>query len=124
VVLIAASPPAAAAVAASFRAGWVAATAPAGVPTPGWLPAFAAAFAHPAVSAAAWAHLLTIDLVQARWILRDGAGRGVPVRHSIGLSFMAGPLGLLSHFLTRAVCGGGGAWGWRGGDSSSSSSTA
>jgi hypothetical protein len=75
------------------------------VPTPGWLPAFSAAFAHPAVSAAAWAHLLAIDLVQARWILRDGAAGRVPTRHSLALTLMAGPLGLVSHALTRAMCG-------------------
>jgi len=87
-------------------AGWAAATAPRGVPTPGWLPAFAAAFAHPAVSAAAWAHLLAIDLVQARWILADGARSGTPTRLSIALTLMAGPLGLVCHALTRGV------WRW------------
>ena len=112
VTLVATSTPAVAAVRAAFAAGWTAATAPVGVPTPGWLPAFAAAFAHPAVSAAAWAHLLAIDLVQARWILVDGAAGGVPTRHSVALTLMAGPLGLVSHALTRA------AWAWRAGEGS------
>ena len=101
--LVLASPPARALVAGAVAAGWAAATAPRGAPTPGWLPAFAAAFAHPAVSAAAWVHLLAIDMVQARWILSDGVRSRTPTRHSLVLTLMAGPLGLVSHALTRAA---------------------
>ena len=84
------------------------------------VPAFAALFATPGATAAAWLHLLTLDFVQAAWVARDaavcvagvaeGGSRTVPrlpVTHSLVLCFMAGPLGLLSHVVTRTV------WWWR-----------
>lgn len=96
------------AAAAAVRAAAAAAT-----PLPS-VPAFAALFATPGATAAAWLHLLTLDFVQAAWVARDAAaapasanGRRLPVAHSLVLCFMAGPLGLLSHVATRAV------WRWR-----------
>ena len=84
------------------------------------VPAFATLFATPGATAAAWLHLLTLDFVQAAWVARDaaacvaGVGGGgscsvprLPVAHSLVLCFMAGPLGLLSHVVTRTV------WRWR-----------
>lgn len=51
----------------------------------------------------AWAHLLLLDVYQARHILLDGAKHSVVTGHSIALSFMFGPLGFMSHIATKAV---------------------
>jgi hypothetical protein len=56
-----------------------------------------------ATAASAWAHLLCVNAFAATWLLRDAARARVPVRHSLLLSLLAGPLGLASHLLTRAV---------------------
>jgi hypothetical protein len=64
--------------------------------------ALAAVFRDRALTAMAWLHLLAVDLVSAGAVLRDGLSTGVPVRHSVALCLMFGPLGLLSHSATRA----------------------
>jgi hypothetical protein len=58
----------------------------------------------PLVTCTAWLHLLLVDFLQARWILQDGLERSVFTAHSVALSFFVGPLGLLSHLLTRTIC--------------------
>lgn len=52
------------------------------------------------------------------WVWQDGLLHGVPTRHSAILCFMAGPLGLLSHLLTKALwrAAGWGGGGRRGGE--------
>jgi hypothetical protein len=40
---------------------------------------------------------------KARAVLLDGLQWGVPTAHSVWLCFMFGPLGLMSHFITRKV---------------------
>lgn len=86
-------------------------------------------FARLVTSASLWVHLLAINLFAARqvyldgmldghhgvWtgvrtpscLLRTGLQRAVPVAHSVLLSGVAGPVGLLSHVATRRV------WAWR-----------
>lgn len=73
---------------------------------PSYLPdmaAVAALFTNPVTTVLAWAHLLLLDFYQARSVLVDGIKASVPTGHSIALCFLFGPLGLLSHFATRAL---------------------
>ncbi|KAG1654932.1 hypothetical protein FOA52_004718 [Chlamydomonas sp. UWO 241] len=67
------------------------------------LTAIAAVFSSPALTALTWVHLLTLDFFQARTVFIDGLQWGVPTSHSVFLCFMFGPLGLMSHFITRKV---------------------
>lgn len=83
------------------------------------MPAFAALFTQPRVVLLAWLHLLTLDLFQAKYagislhppvanpphrgVFLDGVRHGVWTAHSVVLCFMFGPLGLLSHWLTKAA---------------------
>jgi hypothetical protein len=65
--------------------------------------AFATLFMQPATTSLTWLHLLTLDLFQARWVYLDGLTSGVPTQHSAMLCFMVGPLGLLSHWITKQL---------------------
>lgn len=58
------------------------------------LAAMACTHGHPAA-----AHLL----LHCSWVWQDGLRHGVPTSHSAVLCFMVGPLGLLTHLLTRAI---------------------
>mmetsp|Transcript_13827 Transcript_13827/g.35529 ORF Transcript_13827/g.35529 Transcript_13827/m.35529 type:complete len:256 (-) Transcript_13827:71-838(-) len=60
-------------------------------------------FLHESVVTLAWVHLLMLDLFQARYVLLDGIKNNLPTAHSVVLSFMFGPTGLLSHLVTRHV---------------------
>jgi len=64
----------------------------------------------PQTASSAWVHLLSLDLFVARFVYMDSAAYGstvgdlvarVPVRHSLVLCCMFGPLGLMSHAITR-----------------------
>ncbi|EFJ48550.1 hypothetical protein VOLCADRAFT_117581, partial [Volvox carteri f. nagariensis] len=51
---------------------------------------------------ASWVlHVLVINLFAGRWCLLDGLRLGIPTSHSVLLCSVFGPLGLLSHFLTK-----------------------
>ena len=50
-----------------------------------------------------WLQLLMLDLFQARYVHLDALRCGVPAAHSVILCFMVGPLGLLSHLVTKTV---------------------
>ena len=61
-------------------------------------------------ASSAWVHLLALDLFVARFVYMDSAQWSasvgdlvarVPVRHSLVLCCMFGPLGLMSHAVTR-----------------------
>lgn len=61
-------------------------------------------------AASAWVHLVALDLFVARFVYLDAAKYSasegdlvapVPVRHSLVLCCMFGPLGLMSHAITR-----------------------
>jgi hypothetical protein len=63
-------------------------------------------------AASAWVHLLSLDFFVARFVYLDSAKYSssagdlvarIPVRHSLILCCMFGPLGLMSHALTRAI---------------------
>ena len=75
-------------------------------PTPRALPASAPGRAGAAgrrAAAAALGSRLTASLrARVRAVFLSGLRERVPTRHSVALCFMFGPLGLLSHGLTRA----------------------
>jgi hypothetical protein len=60
-------------------------------------------FADERVSAAGWAHFLTLDLFVGRWIYWQGQNTGVWTVHSLILCLFAGPIGLLSHIITAWI---------------------
>ena len=55
-------------------------------------------------AAAAWIHLLSLDLFVARHVFLDSVATSTPSRHSLVLCCMFGPVGYLSHTLTKALC--------------------
>ena len=63
----------------------------------------AKAFANERIMATGWTHFLVIDLFVGRWIYWEGQRTGVWTIHSIALCLFAGPIGLLSHIVTRWV---------------------
>lgn len=56
-------------------------------------------------AAAAWLHLLSLDLFVARHVYLDSLASNVPAAHSLVLCCMFGPVGYLSHTLTKGVKG-------------------
>lgn len=67
------------------------------------LPDIMKLFSRPAVAESAWLHLLVINLVAARFIFWDSIRERLPAVHSLLLSAVAGPLGLVLHFLTKGT---------------------
>lgn len=63
--------------------------------------ALAKVFSQPTLTAMAWLHLLLLDWLQARAVLVDGLKHLIPTGHSVALCCMFGPLGVLSHLITR-----------------------
>ncbi|MEL6223014.1 MAG: ABA4-like family protein [Cyanobacteria bacterium J06627_8] len=59
-------------------------------------------FSQEQFAATAWVHFVVIDLFTGRWIYQDGQSLNVFTRHSLVLCLFAGPIGLLSHILTRS----------------------
>jgi hypothetical protein len=60
-------------------------------------------FSDPAITATGWVHFLVMDLFVGRWIYQDGLRSGTWTIHSLVLCLFAGPMGLLSHLVTRWV---------------------
>jgi Domain of unknown function (DUF4281) len=60
-------------------------------------------FSDERAAAVGWVHFLVMDLFVGRWIYQDGLAQSIFTRHSIALCLFAGPLGLLSHIITRAI---------------------
>ncbi|CAM9229756.1 unnamed protein product [Sphacelaria rigidula] len=52
---------------------------------------------------AAWAHFLAQDLFIGRWVYLDGQKNGIFTKHSLALCYLFGPIGVLSHLLTRTL---------------------
>eukprot|EP00877_Chromochloris_zofingiensis_P009620 jgi/Chrzof1/4911/Cz15g04070.t1_NSY[v5.2] len=65
----------------------------------------ASLFQSGTLTAMAWLHLVLLDFLQAKSVLQDGMKFLVPTAHSVLLCFMFGPLGVLSHLLTKALMG-------------------
>lgn len=60
-------------------------------------------FADKRVMATGWIHFLVMDLFVGRWIYWEGQQNGTWTRHSLILCLFAGPIGLLSHLMTRWI---------------------
>ena len=60
---------------------------------------------YPNFVAEEWSHVLTWDLFIGRWIWLDGLKRGIFTGHSVLLSNLIGPPGLLLHAITCFVTG-------------------
>ncbi|MDB9311699.1 ABA4-like family protein [Spirulina sp. CS-785/01] len=58
-------------------------------------------FGEEAAAATGWAHFLTFDLFVGRWIYWQGQKTGIWTVHSLIFCLFAGPIGLLSHIITR-----------------------
>lgn len=54
-------------------------------------------------AASAWIHLLSLDLFVARHVYLDSLSAGVPAVHSLVFCCMFGPVGYLSHTLTKTM---------------------
>jgi hypothetical protein len=63
----------------------------------------AKAFSDEKVMATGWTHYLVMDLFVGRWIYWEGQRTKVWTAHSLLLCLFAGPMGLLSHFITAAI---------------------
>ncbi|OIT00010.1 PREDICTED: protein ABA DEFICIENT 4, chloroplastic-like isoform X1 [Nicotiana attenuata] len=53
--------------------------------------------------ASAWIHILVMDLFAARLVYLDGLQNCVETRHSVSLCLMSCPIGVISHFITKAL---------------------
>lgn len=60
-------------------------------------------FSKPHLTATGWVHYLVFDLFVGRWIYWQGQESGVWTRHSLALCLFAGPMGLLSHLITKSI---------------------
>lgn len=60
-------------------------------------------FARPAAVGSFWIHLLFVNLFFARNTWMSGQRTGVPTAHSIILAALFGPLGVLSHLVTKVL---------------------
>lgn len=58
-------------------------------------------FADEKVAVTGWTHFLVMDLFVGRWIYWEGQKTGIWTIHSLIFCLFAGPIGLLSHILTR-----------------------
>ncbi|XP_057784210.1 protein ABA DEFICIENT 4, chloroplastic-like isoform X2 [Salvia miltiorrhiza] len=70
------------------------------------LPGIAKMFSSEMTLASAWIHLLAVDLFAARQVYFDGLQDNVETRHSVSLCLLFCPIGILTHFITKAVSGG------------------
>ncbi|CAN1227338.1 Protein ABA DEFICIENT 4, chloroplastic [Linum perenne] len=71
-----------------------------------WLPelsGIAKMFSSEMTLASAWIHLIAVDLFAARQVYNDGLENGIETRHSISLCLLFCPLGIMTHFFTKAL---------------------
>ena len=62
-------------------------------------------FSHEATVAVGWAHFIAMDLLAGRYIYLDGYKNEFTTRHSLALTLFFGPLGVVSHVITRGIVG-------------------
>ncbi|GAB2214681.1 hypothetical protein Drorol1_Dr00019041 [Drosera rotundifolia] len=67
------------------------------------LPGIAKMFTSEMTLASAWIHLLAIDLFAARNVYHDGLENGIETRHSVSICLLFGPIGIMSHAITKAL---------------------
>lgn len=60
-------------------------------------------FSNPQVTFAGWVHFLVLDLFLGRYIYEEGQTEKIWTIHSLILCLFAGPIGFLSHIITRAI---------------------
>ena len=58
-------------------------------------------FSQENIAATGWIHFIVLDLFVGRYIYWQGQRTGVWTIHSLILCLFAGPLGLLSHIITK-----------------------
>ncbi|XVE72069.1 hypothetical protein DITRI_Ditri11bG0009100 [Diplodiscus trichospermus] len=71
-----------------------------------WLPelsGMAKMFSSEMTLASAWIHLLAVDLFAARQVFQDGLQNQVETRHSVSLCLLFCPIGIVTHFVTKAL---------------------
>ena len=54
-------------------------------------------------TAAAWVHYIAFDLIVGRYVYFDGLENNVFTRHSLVGCLMFGPVGFISHLITRSL---------------------
>lgn len=67
------------------------------------LPGIAKMFSSEMTLASAWIHLLVIDLFAARQVFHDGQENKIETRHSVSLCLLFCPIGILVHYITKAL---------------------
>lgn len=67
------------------------------------LPGIAKMFTSEMTLASAWIHLLSIDLFAARQVFHDGLKNEIETRHSVSLCMLFCPIGIATHFITKAL---------------------
>ncbi|KAM6567281.1 hypothetical protein CsatA_026409 [Cannabis sativa] len=67
------------------------------------LPGIAKMFSSEMTLASAWIHLLAVDLFAARQVFHDGQENDIETRHSVSLCLLFCPIGILTHFITKAL---------------------
>lgn len=65
------------------------------------LPILAQLFGNESVMLTGWIHFIVLDVFVGRYIYLEGQTQGIWTIHSLILCFLAGPIGLLSHIITR-----------------------
>lgn len=60
-------------------------------------------FSYETTVAVGWAHFIAMDLLAGRYIYFDGLKNDFTTRHSLVLTLFFGPLGVVSHVLTRGI---------------------
>ncbi|KAL3630341.1 Short-chain dehydrogenase/reductase aba4 [Castilleja foliolosa] len=73
-----------------------------------WLPelsGIAKIFSSEMTLVSAWIHLLAVDLFAARQVYFDGLREKIETRHSVSLCLLFCPVGILVHFVTKAITG-------------------
>lgn len=60
-------------------------------------------FSNPVVTFAGWVHFLVLDLFLGRYIYWQGQNDKIWTIHSLILCLFAGPMGFLSHIITRGI---------------------
>ncbi|KAI3451768.1 hypothetical protein Pfo_008433 [Paulownia fortunei] len=67
------------------------------------LPGIAKMFSSEMTLASAWIHLLAVDLFAARQVYFEGLQDNIETRHSVSLCLLFCPIGILAHFITKAI---------------------
>ena len=65
------------------------------------LPVIAQLFSQKPVMLTGWIHFIILDIFVGRYIYLEGQSKGIWTIHSLIFCFFAGPIGLLSHIVTR-----------------------